>query len=91
MQVRPEELDRDLKCFHVDQNDPYYRLGPFKYELKHRGPEIGIFYDFAHPTEMEKIKDRSRGHMKTTPYVVSDKAEEPYTRFRTSKVLAALK
>ena len=85
--MRPAELDKDLKCFFVDHSDPYFRLGPFKYELKHRAPEIGLFHDFAHPNEMEGIKSRARGHMKTTPYVVSNKAEEPYTRFRTSKVI----
>ena len=79
-------MNSDLKCFYVSHKDPYYKLGPFKYELKHRAPEIGLFHDFAHPSEMDKIKSKSRGHMKTTPYVVSDKAEEPYTRFRTSKV-----
>lgn len=85
-QVRPAEINKDLKCFYVDHKNPFLRLGPFKYELKHRAPEIGLFHDLVSHSEMEKIKAKARGHMKSTPYVVSRKAEEPYTRFRTSKV-----
>ena len=56
--MRPAELDKDLKCFMVDHNDPYLKVGPFKYELLHRAPEIGSLHDFAAPKEMEAIKSR---------------------------------
>jgi hypothetical protein len=46
-QIRPAELDKDLRCFFVDHNDPYLKIGPFKYELKHANPEIGLFHDLV--------------------------------------------
>jgi hypothetical protein len=46
-QIRPAELDKDLRCFFVDHEDPYLKLGPFKYELKHDKPEIGMFHDLV--------------------------------------------
>ena len=85
-QVRPAELDKDLKCIFVHHNNPFMRLGPYKYELLLRNPEIGLFHDFVAPDEMSALKSLARGHMKSTPYVVSNKDEEAYTRFRTSKV-----
>ena len=57
-QIRPAEMDKDLRCFFVDHQDPYLRLGPFKYELKHLNPEIGLFHDLASKTEMEEMKRR---------------------------------
>ena len=47
LQIRPPELDKDVRCFFVDHNDPFLILGPFKYELKNRVPEIGLFHDLA--------------------------------------------
>ena len=42
-------MDKDLYCFYIDHRDPYLKLGPFKYELKNRNPEVGLFHDLASP------------------------------------------
>lgn len=42
-------MDKDLYCFYIDHRDPFLKLGPFKYELKNRNPEVGLFHDLASP------------------------------------------
>ena len=60
LQVRPPDQDKNNKCFYLDQNNPYLRLGPFKYERLHSNPEIGLFHDFASNFEMENLKAKAR-------------------------------
>ena len=82
---RPHELEKDLKCVLLHHNNPYLKLSPFKYEIHHQNPEIGVVHDFASAEELKVIKENARGHMKSTPYVTGD-TENAYSKARTSKV-----
>ena len=81
---RPARLEVDLKCLDLHRNNPYYKLGPFKYEPLNGQPHVGTFRDFLSKREMEEMKARARGKMETTPLVVQDKLQD-FTKFRTSK------
>ena len=78
-------MEQDLFCTFIHHNNPYLKLGPFKYEIHHQNPEIGVIHDFASAKELEIIKSNARGHMKSTPYVTGA-TENPYSKLRTSKV-----
>ena len=58
-------MEKDLKCFLLHHNNAYLRVGPFKFELKHKSPEIALIHDFASPSEIENIKKKARGKMKS--------------------------
>jgi len=75
-----------LSCFYVHHDNPFLILGPFKYELKHQVPEIGVFHDLVSENEIEAVKQKSRGHMRTTPFVVKNYETSDYSKLRTSKV-----
>jgi hypothetical protein len=59
-----------------------YRLGPFKYEPLNAVPHVGLIVDFASPEELSRIRERARGHMKSTPLRTNNQVED-YTRHRT--------
>ena len=40
-------LEKTLKCIWVHQNNPFSRLGPFKFEIHHQDPEIISIHDFV--------------------------------------------
>ena len=84
--IRPAYLDINTKCQYLHHNNPYMKLGPFKYELLHPGPEIGYLHDFVSSSETEAIKTHASGKMKSTPYK-SDSKYTSYSRYRTSKVM----
>ena len=70
----------------MHHGNPYHRLGPFKYELLHLDPEIGLYHQLISVQESENVKDLARGKMRSTPYVVDSK-NEPFSKSRTSKVM----
>ena len=35
-------MDTDLKCFLLHHNDPYLRIGPFRYEPLSASPHVAI-------------------------------------------------
>ena len=70
----------------MHHGNPYHRLGPFKYELLHLDPEIGLYHQLISAQESENVKDLARGRMRSTPYVVDSK-NEPFSKSRTSKVM----
>jgi len=49
-------------------------------------PEIGVFHDLVSENEIEAVKQKSRGQMRTTPFVVKNHEESDYSKQRTSKV-----
>ncbi len=75
-----------MYCSWLDHQDPFLRLGPFKYEALHNKPQIAIIRDFASGPELSRIKEEARGHMKSTPYVTGT-TENAYSKLRTSKVM----
>ena len=83
---RPPKLEKGLKCLLLHQNNPYLKLGPFKFEYLHSNPEIGVVHEFATPNEVQKIRNSAKGHMKSTPYTIGTK-DTSYSKLRTSKVM----
>ena len=53
---RPAYLDKDLNCFWLHHGNPYMKLGPYKFELKNKEPEIAYVHDMVSKAEMERIK-----------------------------------
>ena len=53
---RPEKLDKYLHCHWLHQNNPFLKVGPFKFEFKHKNPDIGYIHDMVCKAEVERIK-----------------------------------
>ena len=53
--MKPES-EKSLKCYFLDQNDPFVRLGPFKLDVQHSQPFIGVFRHLLYDGEMEHYK-----------------------------------
>ena len=83
--VRPRYLDKNLKCLFAHHENPFLKLGPFKYELLNKEPSVGFVHDLISDKQAEKLKDDARPTMKTTPYSTVE-AFSSYSRWRTSKV-----
>ena len=79
-------MEKDLKCIWLHHNQPYLRLGPFKFEALHQNPEIALIHEFASPKETLDIQINAKGKMKSTPYISNGKASG-YSKERTSKVM----
>ena len=75
-----------MNCIWLHHNDPYLKLGPFKFEIKHQEPEIGLIHEFASLNETKSIQDRARGQTKSTPYGTYDGSSD-FSKQRTSKVM----
>ena len=76
-----------MYCILLHHNDPYLRIGPFKFEIKHSNPEIAIIHDLVNIQESENIQNITRGKMISTPYVnVNDGKRQKTSKGRTSKV-----
>ena len=73
-----------LRCRFIHHGNPYLLLGPFKFELLHQEPEIGLLHEFAHPDEMMAIRYKNQKKMHATPYV--SKGRQGTSKERTSKV-----
>ena len=84
--MRPPFLEKKLKCIWLHHNNPYLRVGPFKFEFKNHNPEIGLFHEFMTAIETQNIQELARGKMKSTPcsYVGGS---TNYHKLRTSKVM----
>ena len=61
-------LEKDLHCSWLHHKNPYLRIGPFKFEEKHKDPEVGLLHDFVSLNETSQIKIKAAGKMKSTPY-----------------------
>ena len=79
-------LEKDLKCIFLNHENPYLKLGPFKFEPKLQNPEIAIIHDMIGPEEMKRVKNLAKGKMKSTPYTVGG-SETAFSKGRTSKVM----
>ena len=52
----------------LHHNDPYLRLGPFKYQLLSSSPHVAIFRDFFSAAECDGFIQRARNNLHSTPY-----------------------
>lgn len=82
---RPESMNKDLFCRYLHHGNPYLKVGPMKYEMLNRDPEVSLVQDFIHDKEIEYIVNASRDHLYTTPYSVAGKTEYA-SKYRLSKV-----
>ena len=57
MSLKKEKL---LKCQHLHHFDSYLRLGPFKLDIQHDAPFVGVFRNILYDDEMEHFKDFAR-------------------------------
>ena len=80
------EVETRFRCIFLHHSNPFLRLAPFKFEVKHIDPEIALIHDFTSVKETEDIKNLARGKMKSTPYILGGKAEA-FSKARTSKVM----
>ena len=83
---RPPLMTKTLTCINMHHNDPYLKLGPFKFELLHSDPEIAVFHQLISVGESEDVKNLARGNLRSTPYIVNQKNEK-FSKKRTSKVM----
>ena len=61
-------------------------LGPLKYELKHKAPEIAVIHDFASKNEVDIVKENARKHLRSTPFMYLGQHQD-FHKERTSKVM----
>ena len=78
-------MDVGLYCQFLHQNNPYLKLGPMKYEMLNRDPEINLLHDFISDKEIKNVKTSVKGKLLTTPYLL-DKKEVKFTKLRISKI-----
>ena len=82
----PANNTKDLKCFNLHHGKPYLQLGPFKYEMILKEPEIGLFHQLITPQEAENMKNLAKSKMISTPYNVGGR-NELFSKLRTSKIM----
>ena len=72
----------EVKCIWLHHKNPYLKLGPFKFEVKNKLPEIAVIHEFASFNETQTVQDRARGQFIPTPYGSFNVSKQ-----RTSKVM----
>ena len=75
----------NLSCIFLHHENPFLKIGPFKYEFLNKGPSIGFVHDMISNRYVTKLKQDSRSTLKSTPYN-SGEGYSTYSRWRTSKV-----
>merc|ERR1711971_1018876 len=84
--IRPASKDVDTKCQQLTFANLYLKLGPFLMEHSNKeGNYVGVVHSLLSDTEMEMIKDKTKGQMKATPYNVGN-TQLTFSYKRTSKV-----
>ena len=56
-ELRPLSYVAKLKCYLKHNNDPFYRLNPFKEEVAHLEPGIWVYHDVASTIDTEAIRN----------------------------------
>ena len=65
---------------------PYLKLAPFKYEQKHKSPEIAVIHELISKNQAQSIIEEASGKMRSTPFTVGAESQG-YSKLRTSKVM----
>ena len=55
-ELRPLNYVAKLKCYLKHNNDPFYRLNPFKEEVVHLEPGIWVYHDVASVLDTDAIR-----------------------------------
>ena len=74
----------------MHHENPFLKIGPFKYERLHANFEIGIIHELITVDESVTIRKLSKGKMKSTPYIKTSNKETLYSKVN-SKSLSLLK
>ena len=74
-----------MKCLWLDHKNPFLKIGPFKYERLHENFEIGLIHELITVEESYTIRKLSKGKMKSTPYVKSNK-EKVYSKVNAESI-----
>ena len=78
--VRPTYLDKNLKCLFVHHENPFLKLGPFKYELLNKEPNVCFVHDLISNKQAENLKDDARADLtliSMQPYIFQSVPLEP--------------
>ena len=78
-------MEADLKCFWLNNRDPFLLLGPAKYESLHLRPQIGLIHDLITEDQAQDVIVKAKPYLKTTPYIFLGKSKK-LSSGRTSKV-----
>ncbi len=70
----------------MTQNNPFLRLGPFKYEMLSKAPEVGLIHQLLTDIQSEAVIENAKPYLKPTPYI-EGKKRKSYSKLRTSKVM----
>lgn len=54
------EKEKLMKCQHLHHDDNYLRLGPFKLDIQHDAPFVGVFRNILYDDEMEHFREFAR-------------------------------
>ena len=49
-----------MNCVFLHHQDPFLKIGPFKYEYLNKGPNVGLVHDLISKEIIEKIKLNTR-------------------------------
>ena len=49
-----------MNCVFLHHQDPFLKMGPFKYEYLNKGPNVGLVHDLISKKIIEKIKLNAR-------------------------------
>lgn len=84
--LRPPEKDMNVKCHHLHYQDPFLRLSPFRLEdANTEGNYVAVIHGLMTEDEVERMKEKAKGHMKATPYTVGDD-NQAFSYKRSSKI-----
>ena len=75
-----------MRCIWIHHNNPFLKLGPFKFEILHQDPEIAYIHDLVSEQQTNNIKELAKGKTKSTPYITGGKLEG-FSKLRSSKVM----
>lgn len=62
-ELRPLNYVAKLKCYLKHNNDPFYRLNPFKEEVVHLEPGIWVYHDVASALDTDAIRSTAAPFM----------------------------
>ncbi|RWS00626.1 prolyl 4-hydroxylase subunit alpha-1-like protein [Dinothrombium tinctorium] len=72
-------MDSSLKCYILNQNNPFHTLQPIKIEELHLNPFVAIYHDFLTDKEIEAIKNSATSKLEN-PINTKLKASHLYVR-----------
>ena len=83
---RPLNIIKHLKCWLIDHDNRFLKMGPFKFEILHTDPEVGYIHDLVSAKQADKVIKLAKGKTKSTPYNARRK-QKSFSKLRTSKVM----